>query len=72
MQSPRAIRIQEKIDLLTDNFQKYLYSIFDEWKSVVPKQIQEGITSPLFTIHDDKTLSINFKKEVIFFFYHHT
>jgi hypothetical protein len=68
MQSPRAIRIQQKIDLLTDDLKKYLHPIFDEWKRIVPKQIQEGIANPLFTLHSDKTISINFKKEVKFLF----
>lgn len=68
MQSPRAIRIQQKIDLLSGDLKNYLNPIFDEWKRIVPKQIQEGIGNPLFTIHSDKTISINFKKEVIFLF----
>lgn len=68
MQSPRANRIQQKIDGITESFKNYMLPMIDEWKRVVPKQIQEGITSPLFTIKEDKTIRINFKKEVIFLF----
>jgi len=69
MQTLKAIEIEQKVDELKDKFKNYLQPLFDEWKSVVPGQIQEKIEYPLFKINDDQTIGINFAKEVIIFYY---
>lgn len=70
MQTPRAVEIQLKVDKLKDKFENYLRLLFDEWKRVVPVQIQDNIVNPLFTINSDKKLGQNFAKEVIIFYFH--
>lgn len=67
MQTSKAIEIVQKINELTDKFNKYLRTLFDEWTIVVPETIREKIMYSLFKINDDKTIDINFAKEVIYF-----
>lgn len=67
MQTSKAIEIVQKINELTDKFNKYLRTLFDEWTLVVPETIREKIMYSLFKINDDKTIDINFAKEVIYF-----
>jgi hypothetical protein len=70
MQSQKAIQLEKKVELLNEQFKNYLLPLFEEWKRVVPIQIQESIVNPLFTVNDNKTIGLNFKKEVnIFYFY---
>lgn len=64
MQTPKAIEIEQKIDELKVRFESYLRPMFDEWKREVPGVIREKILYPLFKINDDKTIDINFAKEV--------
>lgn len=65
MQSPKAVQIELKIDQLKDRLYKYVRSVFDEWTHSVPTQIQEKIKYPLFIFNSDKTIRMNFPKEVI-------
>lgn len=65
MRTTRGVEIELMINELTNKFKNYLRPLFDEWKRDVPIQIQEKIAYPLFTINNDKTISLNFNKEVI-------
>lgn len=69
MQSQKAVQLEQKVDLLNDQFKNYLRPLFEKWKRVVPIQIQESIVNPLFTVNKNKTISLNFKKEVILFYF---
>lgn len=64
MQTSKGTDVELKVKDLTDKFKNYLRPLFDEWKESVPKIIQEKIKKPLFTINDDKTIGLNFAKEV--------
>lgn len=65
MQTPKGMEIEQKVKELTEKFEKFLRPVFEEWKRDVPDQIQEKIAYPLFKIYDDKTIGLNFAKEVI-------
>jgi len=65
MKTPRGDQINIKVEQLKDKFKNYLTPIFEEWKRVVPTQIQEKLMQPLFTINDNKTIGLNFSEEVI-------
>lgn len=65
MRTQKGMEIELKINELTDKFENYSRSLFDEWKRNVSIQIQEKIAYPLFTINNDKTIGLNFDKEVI-------
>lgn len=65
MQTQKGIAIKLKINKLTDKFENYLRSLFDKWRCNVSIQIQNKIQYPLFTINNDKTIGLNFDKEVI-------
>lgn len=67
MKTPRGDQINIKVEKLKDKFKNYLSPLFEEWKRVVPIQIQEKIVQPLFTINNNKTISLNFSEEVIIF-----
>lgn len=67
MQIPKGVQIELDIDELTTRFNNYLLPLFNEWKRVVPEQIQSKIIHPLFTINGDMTISLNFPKEVIIY-----
>lgn len=69
MQSQKAIQLEKKVELLNDQFKNYLHPLLEEWKRVVPKQIQESIVNPLFTVNKNKTIGLNFKKEVNLFYF---
>lgn len=64
MQTPKGIEIEIKVEELTNAFENYLRQLFDEWKRVVSNQIKKNIVDPLFTINKNKTISLNFAKEV--------
>jgi len=64
MQTPKGIEIEIKVEELTNAFENYLRQLFDEWKRVVSNQIKIKIVDPLFTINENKTISLNFAKEV--------
>jgi len=64
LKTPRGDKINIKIEQLKDKFKNYLSPLFEEWKGVVPLQIQEKIEQPLFTINKNNTISLNFSKEV--------
>lgn len=67
MQTSKALEIVQKVNELTDKFNKYLRILFNEWTLVVPETIREKIMYSLFKINNNKTININFAKEVIFF-----
>jgi len=67
MKTPRANQIYIKVEQLKDKFKNYLSSLFEEWKRVVPLQVQEKVLQPLFTINKNNTISLNFSEEVILF-----
>lgn len=67
MQTPKAIEIEQKVDELTARFENYLRPMFDEWKRKVPGTIREKILYPLFKINNNKTIEMNFAKEVKYF-----
>lgn len=67
MRTPKGIQIEQIVDELTRAFQNYLHPLLDEWKRYEPIQIQEKIGCPLFTVYDDKTIGLNFAKEVIIY-----
>jgi len=67
MKTPRGDQINIKVEQLKDKFKKYVNPMLEEWKRIVPIQIQENIVQPLFTISANKTISLNFSKEVIIF-----
>jgi len=69
MRTPKGIQIEQMVDELTCAFQNYLHSLFDEWKRYRPVQIQEKVEYPLFTTNDDKTIGLNFAKEVIILYF---
>lgn len=69
MQSQKAVQLEKKVDLLSDKFKNYLRPMFEEWKRVVPIQIQDSLANPLFTVNQNKTIGLNFKKEVILFYF---
>lgn len=70
MKTPRGDQINIKVEELKDKFKNYLSPLFEEWKRVVPIQIQENIVQPLFTINKNNTISLNFSEEVIIFLIH--
>lgn len=63
----KGVQIELDIDKLTMRFKSYLLPFFNEWKRIVPEQIQSKIIHPLFTVNSDMTISLNFPKEVIIF-----
>lgn len=65
MRTPKSVQIELKVNELMDKFTNYLHPLFEEWKCVVSNQVQEKIVYPLFMINSDKTISLNFPKEVI-------
>lgn len=65
MRTPNGIEIELKIDELLNKLEDYLQPLFDEWKRTVPEQIKEKIVYPLFTIDENRTIGLNFSKEVI-------
>jgi len=69
MQTPKGVQVEQMVDELTCAFKNYLHSLFDEWKRSEPKQIQQKVECPLFTINDDKTIVLNFAKEVIMLYF---
>ncbi|XP_025202252.1 dynein beta chain, ciliary-like, partial [Melanaphis sacchari] len=64
MKTPRGNQINMKAEQLKDKFKNYLNPLLEEWKRTVPKQIQEKIVQPLFTINKNNTISLNFSKEL--------
>ncbi|KAL4088975.1 hypothetical protein QTP88_024053 [Uroleucon formosanum] len=64
LKTPRGDKINIKIEQLKDKFKNYLNPLFEEWKGVVPLQIQEKIEQPLFTINKNNTINLNFSKEL--------
>lgn len=69
MKTPRGDQINIKTEQLKDKFKNYLSPIIEEWKRVVPLQIQDKIVQPLFTINKNNTISLNFSEEVIIFLF---
>lgn len=65
MQTQRGIEIEQKIERFEDRLKSYLRPLVDEWIRVVPETIQDKIINPLFTVHSDKNIGLNFAKEVI-------
>lgn len=65
IRTPKGVEIERRITELTNKFENYMRLLFDDWRHIVPQQIQEKIMYPLFTINDNYTISINFAKEVI-------
>lgn len=65
MRTTKGIEIENKFEELIQKFEKFLRPLFEEWKREIPKQIQEKIACPLFRINIDKTIDLNFAKEVI-------
>lgn len=65
MRTPKSVQIELKVNELMDKFTNYLRPLFEEWKCVVSNQIQEKIMYPLFTMSSNKTIRLNFPKEVI-------
>lgn len=68
MRTPRGVQTQIKIEELSDKLTNYLRSTFEEWKNVVPIVINEKIVYPLFKVNEDRTIELNFPKEVIISF----
>lgn len=71
MQTPKAKTVLQNVNELTEKFKDYLQLLFDDWKHAAPITIHEKIKHPLFTINVDKTISMNFAKEVIYFIVHY-
>lgn len=65
MQTRNGTNIELKINELTTKIEDHLRPIFENWRHTVPKQIEEKIKYPLFMVKDDKTIGLNFAKEVI-------
>lgn len=68
MNTPKGEQVVKSINELNENFKSYLQRLFDDWKSTVSDTINEKIKYPLFKINDNKTIDINFAKEVTYFF----
>ncbi|XP_022182919.1 dynein heavy chain 9, axonemal-like [Myzus persicae] len=64
MKTPRGDQINIKSEQLKDKFKNYLSPIIEEWKRVVPLQIQDKIVQPLFTINKNNIISLNFSEEL--------
>ncbi|XP_022163545.1 dynein heavy chain 17, axonemal-like [Myzus persicae] len=64
MKTPRGDQINIKAEQLKDKFKNYLSPIIEEWKRVVPLQIQDKIVQPLFTINKNNIISLNFSEEL--------
>ncbi|VVC32244.1 Hypothetical protein CINCED_3A002285 [Cinara cedri] len=64
MQTPKSIQIELKVNELMDKFTNYLHPLFEDWKCVVSNQIQDKIVYPLFIMNSNKTISLNFPKEL--------
>lgn len=69
MQSPRGVKIDQKLEKLKDSFESYLRPLIDEWIRDVPDIIREKIVNPLFTVDGNKMIGLNFAKEVIILYY---
>lgn len=65
MQTPRGVKIEQKIEKFKDSLISYLRPLVDEWIRMVPEIIQDKIMSPFFTVHSNKTIGLNFAEEVI-------
>lgn len=65
MRTEEGVQIELEVNELMDKFTNYFRNLFEKWKCVLLKQIQEKITYPLFMINSNKTISLNFPKEVI-------
>lgn len=67
MKTPKAVEMVLKVDELLKKFENYLRPLIDNWKCTIPQQVREKIKNPLFTINNNKTIGLNFAKEVIIF-----
>ncbi|XP_050529246.1 dynein beta chain, ciliary-like [Daktulosphaira vitifoliae] len=64
MKTQKAAEIMLKINEMCEKTKNYLKPIFIEWKKNTPRLIQENIKKPLFIVNEDKTIGLNFAKEL--------
>lgn len=64
MQISKGVQIEVMVNELIDKFKSYLIPLFNKWKLDTPKQIQEKILNPLFTINNNNIISLFFPNEV--------
>lgn len=69
MKTLRGLKIEKKIENFKDSLENYLRPLADEWIRMTPEIIQDKIMSPLFTVYSDKTIGLNFAKEVIILYF---
>lgn len=66
MRTQNGIEIELKLnEIIISKLEDYLRPLFDEWKRVVPTRIKEKIVYPLFIVDENRTIGLNFSKEVI-------